>query len=51
MHQRSEQPIKDIQTTIADNVQQYLDLKKYINTLNRQKAEYEKKSMLKKALA
>lgn len=48
MHQRSEQPIKDIQTTIADNVQQYRDLKKYINTLNRQKAEYEKKSMLKK---
>ncbi|MEN8425787.1 hypothetical protein ABFO79_03860 [Acinetobacter schindleri] len=48
MHHRSEQPIKDIQTTIADNVQQYRDLKKYINTLNRQKAEYEKKSMLKK---
>lgn len=42
MHHRSEQPIKDIQTTIADNVQQYRDLKKYINTLNRQKAEYEK---------
>lgn len=42
MHQRSQQPIKDIQTTIADNVQQYRDLKKYINTLNRQKAEYEK---------
>lgn len=48
MRQRFEQPVKDIQSTIADNVQQYRDLKKYINTLHRQKREHEKKSIFKK---
>lgn len=38
----------DIQNTISENVQQYRDLKKYINTLQRQKADEEKKSVFKK---
>lgn len=48
MHQRSQQAVLDIQNTISENVQQYRDLKKYINTLQRQKADEEKKSVFKK---
>ena len=48
MHQRSQQAVLDIQNTISENVQQYRDLKKYINTLQRQKVDEEKKSVFKK---
>lgn len=48
MHDRSQQSVKDIQDTIADNVQQYRDLKKYINAQMRQQAIEAKKFKFKK---
>lgn len=48
MHQRAEQPIKEIQDIITEHVHQYRDLKKYLNTQKRQQVAETQKSIFKK---
>ena len=51
MHACSEQPIKDIQNAITENLQAYRELKMYIKKLSRMQQEEQKKSFLKKLWA